>query len=199
MAVNPDPRPGRWILPLVILAMMAFTYLFVSELPEASPDTTLLSGSTSTTVADTIPTTLPSDTGGTVDNATQAYLDDLDEINAALQVLDTEIITVNDGFDADPRDVQYSDAESRIEAVATATHALADRIAGLTAPTGVEDNHQSLSAAIELCANAADETLAGLRSTDTGELRHAAVAAYTSSAGDFDVEIQNAKAAIGSA
>ena len=195
MAVNPDPRPGRWILPLVILAMMAFTYLFVSELPEASPDTTLLSSPTSTTVIDTSQTTAPGDTGGTVDDATRAYLDELDEVNAALQVLETEMITVNDGFDAEPKQVEYSDAESRMDVVANDTRALADRVAALTVPSGIEDNHTSVAAAIELCATAADEALAGLRSTDTGELRRAAVAAYTSSAGDFDVEIQNSKAA----
>ena len=199
MAVNPDPRPGRWILPLVILAMMAFTYLFVSELPEASPDTTLLSSPTPTTVLDTSETTVPGDTEGTVDDATRAYLDELDEINAALQVLDTEMITVNDGFDADPKQVEFSDAENRLEMVANDTRALADRVAALGIPAGIEDNHKSVSAAIELCANAADEALAGLRSSDTGELRRAAVAAYTSSAGDFDIEIQNTKAAAGEA
>ena len=109
MAVNPDPRPGRWILPLVILAMMAFTYLFVSELPEAPPDTTLLSSPTPTTVLDTSETTVPGNAEGTVDDATRAYLDELDEINAALQVLDTEMITVNDGFDADPKQVEFSE------------------------------------------------------------------------------------------
>ena len=36
MAFNPDPKPGRWILPLVVLGMIAFTYFFVRELPEAS-------------------------------------------------------------------------------------------------------------------------------------------------------------------
>ena len=195
MAVNSDPRPGRWILPLVILAMMAFTYLFVSELPEASPDTTLLSSATSTTIPATTETTQPGDAGGTVDDATRAYLNELDEINAALLVLDTEMITVNDGFDADPRQVEFSDAESRIDVVANDTRALADRVAALTVPTAIEDNHKSVSAAIQLCANAADEALAGLRSSDTGELRRAAVAAYTSSAGDFDIEIQNTKAA----
>ena len=199
MAVNPDPRPGRWILPLVILAMIAFTYLFVSELPEASTDTTLRSALTSTTVPDTTVTTQPADTGGTLDDATQAYLDELDEINAVLQVLETEMITVNDGFDADPRQVEYSDASSRLEVVATDTRALADRVADLTVPLGREDNHASVSAAIELCASAADGALSGLRSSDPGGIRRAAVAAYTSSAGDFDIEIKNTKAAAAAA
>ena len=57
MAVNPDPKPGRWILPLVILGMIGFTYFFVRELPEASPDSTLVAQPTSTTLAETTGTT----------------------------------------------------------------------------------------------------------------------------------------------
>ena len=48
MAVNPDPKPGRWILPWSF-GMIAFTYFFVRSLPEASPDTTLAAGDTTST------------------------------------------------------------------------------------------------------------------------------------------------------
>ena len=70
MAVNPDPKPGRWILPLVILGMIAFTYFFVRSLPEASPNTTLAAGDTTpTTVGEGGPTTtsVPGGTGSVPD------------------------------------------------------------------------------------------------------------------------------------
>ena len=35
MALNADPKPGRWILPLVVLGMVAFTYFFVGAFTEA--------------------------------------------------------------------------------------------------------------------------------------------------------------------
>ena len=196
MAVKPDPKPGRWILPLVILAMVAFTYFFVGALTEASPDTTLVAGP-DTTVPDTSDTTEPAGNVGIVDDTTQAYLDELDAVNAILQVLDTEMIAVNDGFDTDPREIEYSDAESRLEVVANDTLALADQVTALVVPAGLEDNHQSVVSAITLCADAAAETLSGIRSSDTGQLRRAAVAAYTSSAGDFDTEVQNTISAAG--
>ena len=46
MAINPDPKPGRWILPLVVLGMVAFTYFFVRALPSGSEE-----GATDTTIA----------------------------------------------------------------------------------------------------------------------------------------------------
>jgi hypothetical protein len=197
MAVNPDPKPGRWILPLVILGMIAFTYFFVRELPEASTETTLVSGPETTTTAP------PGDNGNggdgsttttastPLDPATQAYLDEVDGINEALQVQRTEIVTVNDGFNADPREVEYSDAESRFEAVETETQALAEQLRALTPPAGLEGNQQTMQAALDLAAVSAGEALAGLRSTDTGERRNEAVDAYVQAATDYDTELTN--------
>jgi hypothetical protein len=195
MAANPDPKPGRWILPLVILGMIAFTYFFVSSLPEGSPTTTLALGTTTTTLEGTA-TTQP-DTGTTVPNPAQAYIDELDAINAELQLLVTEMVTVNDGFDADPRTVEFDDAEARLETVSTDTQALADRVGALTPPAGLETNQEALVSAINTCAGAATDALAGLRSTDEGQQRADAVEAYTTSAAGFDTEVQNAKNAAG--
>ncbi len=196
MAVNPDPKPGRWILPLVILGMIAFTYFFVRELPEASPNTTLAGQPTTTTVPDTTDTTV--DGGGSeLDPETQAYLDELDLVNDSLQLLTTEMVTVNDGFDADPREVEYEDAEARLEVVANDTSDLSDQVAAMTVPAGIEVNHEAMKTAIQFAALAAGDALDGLRSTDTGELRRAAVEAYVQATEDFDTEVTNAHNAAG--
>jgi hypothetical protein len=198
MAVNPDPKPGRWILPLVILAMVGFTYFFVGALPAAEPDPTIpVAVVTTTTLGETTETTVPSSGGGPVDAETQAYLDELDAINAELQVLDTEMVAVNAGFDADPREIPFGDAEIRLEAVAVETQVLADRVTALSVPVGLEANQEALKTAIDFCAGAAEDALSGLRSTDSGESRQTAVEAYTTSAGDFANEVQNTKIAAG--
>lgn len=190
MAVNPDPKPGRWILPLVILGMVAFTFFFVRELPEASPDTTLIGQPSTTTVPDATATTVE---GGTeLDPETQAYLDELNEINDGLQILNTEMITVNDGFDADPREVEYRDAVSRLEAVETTSQTLSDQLDAMTVPAGLEVNHDVLKTTIRLAVGSAGDALDGLQSTDTGELRRAAAESFTQAAEDFDTEVGNA-------
>ncbi|HEX6219839.1 MAG TPA: hypothetical protein VF115_01970 [Acidimicrobiia bacterium] len=193
MAVNPDPKPGRWILPLVILGMIAFTYFFVRELPEASTDTTLVSSpGTSTTLGGGDGSTTSTTQSQTpLDPETQSYLDTIDAINEELQVQRTELVTVNDGFDADPREIEFSDAETRFEAVVTETQALADQLGGLTPPTTLEGNHASLQTTIDLAAVSAEEALAGLRSTDTGERRNTAVDSYVQAATDYGTEVTN--------
>jgi hypothetical protein len=195
MAVNPDPKPGRWILPLVILGMIAFTYFFVRSLPEASPDTTLAAASSTTLAGGS--TTTTSGNGSTTPDAATAYINELDRINGEFQTLNTELVTVNTGFDADPREIEYGDAESRMEAVATSAQALSDEVAALTPPAGLEGNQEALANQASLAARAADEALSGLRSTDPGDLRRAAVSTFTTATTDFDVEVENARTAAG--
>lgn len=179
--------------------MVAFTFFFVSALPEASPDTTLAGAIdvTTTTVPGTSQTTQPGQPGGPIDPETQAYLDELDAVNAELQVLSTDMVTVNAQWDAEPKEIEYTAIEARLADIANETQALADRVAALTVPVGLETNHQALTTAIDTCAASADEALEGLRSTDTGEFRKGAVATYTQSAADFDTEVQNTKTVAG--
>lgn len=202
MAVNPDPKPGRWILPLVILGMVAFTYFFVRELPEASPDTTLAGAgdsTTSITSGSTQTTQGGNGNGATLDPATRSYLDSIESINAELQILRTEMVTVNAGFDAEPREIEFGDAEDAFETIAADAQALADQLNALTVPPDLQINHDVLSTAINTAATAASDALAGLRSSDTGELRRSSAEAFSTAADDFDTEVTNARNAANAA
>lgn len=188
MAVNPDPKPGRWILPLVILAMIAFTYFFVRELPEAAPGSTVAAGDTTTTTLGGDGSTT-STAAGPVDPAVQAYVDEVRSISNDLAAQGTELQTANAGFDADPREVQYPDAVSRFEAVIAATQALLGRMEALTAPEGLDANHQALLNGLTTAVGAAEDALAGLQSDDPGVVRRSAVEAFGNSVADFAEEV----------
>jgi len=199
MAVNPDPKPGRWILPLVILGMVAFTYFFVRELPEASPDKTSTgteeTTTTTTTADDTTGTTQPGndDGNGTIDPEAQAYIDGIEEINSELQILSTEMVTVNAGFDADPREIEFSEAVERFEGIISQAEALEARLSELAVPASLEINHEFLTNAMDVAVSSAQEALSGLQSSDTGELRRSAAEAFTNAVDDFDTEVTNAR------
>jgi hypothetical protein len=199
MAVNPDPKPGRWILPLVVLGMVAFTYFFVRELPEASPDTTLTgtedTTTTTTTNDGTTGTTQPGgdDGNGTLDPESQTYIDGLEEINSELQVLSTNMVTVNAGFDADPREIEFAEAVDSLETIISDTQALEARLSELAVPAALEINHDFLTNAMDIAVSSAQEALSGLQSSDTGELRRSAAEAYTNAVNDFDTEVTNAQ------
>lgn len=192
MSVNLDPKPGRWVLPLVILGMIAFTYFFVREIDQATTDTTLAASPTTSTTSPDSSSTTTTSPDASLDPETQAYLDAIAEINTSLQTQRTDLVSVNTSFNEEPRGVEYPDAVTSFEAVVTETQSLADELGGLTPPTDLQDNHDLLQTAVNTAAQTAQEALAGLQSTDTGQRRNAAVTAYETAAADFDTEVTNA-------
>jgi hypothetical protein len=186
MTSNYDPKPGRWMLPLVVLAMVAFTYLFVRELPSAASaneggeltGTTLIT--TSTTVGDETTTT----TGAVVDATTQAYLDSLTASQSTLSNLQTELASANAGWDANPKTITFDQAEEAFISVAEGAAVLVGEVQAATVPADLIEAHNAVIAAAQQAADAASRALAGLRapSPDTGEGRRAAV-------NDFDAAV----------
>jgi hypothetical protein len=202
MTWRADPKPGRWILPLVVLGMMAFTYLFIRELPGA--------GATSTTTGSdaTVPTT---STTGTVGGATsttssvelspevQAYLDAIQGFEDRLAELRTELAAANSGFDANPRTVDYDDAVTRFEAVATAMDQLVTDISALTPPAELASAHEPLITEATNASVAADGAVEGLQlpPPDTGDTRRQQVAAFDQAVEAFNQAASNLRTLAG--
>ncbi|MDX1448741.1 MAG: hypothetical protein R3246_06710 [Acidimicrobiia bacterium] len=180
MAVNPDPRPGRWLLPLVILGMVLFTYVFVRALPSAESDGSDLSADATTTT-----TTAPDDSSTTtttapapLDPSVQGFLDTVELQEAQLTGFQTEMATINGQWDAAERTVSYQDTEAALVDLAARIRTWAEEVASVVAPLGLEGVHTVLSAAAAEAANAADAVVAGLQSSDTGEARRAALDSF---------------------
>ena len=180
MAVNPDPRPGRWLLPLVILGMVIFTYVFVQALPSAEGEDTDLSADATTTT-----TTTPDDSSTTtttapapLDPSVQGYLDGVEAQEVQLTGFQTEMATINGQWDAAERTVTYQDTEAALVDLAGRVRTWAEGVATVVAPLGLEGVHTVLSAAAAEAANAADAVVAGLQSSDTGEARRAALDSF---------------------
>ena len=181
MAVNPDPRPGRWLLPLVILGMVVFTYVFVQALPGADPAGDDLSSESTTTT-----TTEPESDGSTtttteapvLDPSVQDFLNLVASQETTLTGFQTEMATINGQWDAEERTVTYPDTEAALVDLATRVRTWAQDVAVVVAPLGLEGVHTVLSAAAAEAANASDAVIAGLQSSDTGEARRAALDSF---------------------
>ncbi len=181
------------MLPLVVLAMVAFTYLFVRELPAAAggdsdeSTTTTAFGATTTTDIDSTTTT-----GQVVlDPEAQAYLDTLAGYQTRMTDLQTQLASANSGWDANPRTVTFDQAEAAFSAVAEGAAALATEAAALAPPADFTETHAGIAAAVQQAADAAIAALAGLRapSPDTGEGRRTAVANFDTAVAALDQAI----------
>lgn len=210
MVVNPDPKPGRWLLPLAVLAMFAFTFMFVRTLPEAeveprpvttvAPDTTVegASGETTSTSegedseedGDTEPTTTT-----TLPPVVVSYLASIEALGEQLASLATEVREVNTAWEE--KTITYAETEERLVAVMEDVIVWQDNVAQLTSPSALAASYQDMLAASTRAAVAATTTVEGLRSSDTGEIRRGAAAAFDSAASAFVSAVQRARATLG--
>ncbi len=108
---NPDPKPGRWILPLIIVGMVGFTYFFVQQLPGTQPEetTTTSAANTTTTTGDGGEETTTTTGGATVPAEVQDYVED-EQFQAELAGIEADLLDVNTQQDASPRVIEYQDA-----------------------------------------------------------------------------------------
>lgn len=201
MAVNPDPRPGRWLLPLVVLGMVLFTYVFVQALPGADEDSVDLDAdgsSTSTTVSTTSDATDASTTTTTappeLDPEVAAYLDVLAGLESALTEYQTTMANINGQWDADPRTIAYADAEAGLIALSGQVTAWSDAVISTVPPLTLTAGHTLVAQASELVAEAAAAVLSGLQGPDA-EPRITALGQFDATVRTFtaavdDVEIQ---------
>ena len=137
---NPDPKPGRWILPLVVLALVATTYWFVDALPPATSPAAAGGGSgalTGTTDAGPNPTVTTTEAPDATTTTTllpqvAAFLDRVDDVGTRADQLGADARTINDGWDA--RTAGLSEIQAELDRIETETTALADEVQAETPP-----------------------------------------------------------------
>ena len=177
---NPDPKPGRIVLPLVLIGMIATTYTFINrvatnnELDIVVEDTTVqtlaeeIVEDTSTT---TTTTTLPDD-----------YISYLEEINGERIVaisLGEEVLQANDNWDN--KTVTYQEAKDEFDVFIAKWNEFVDTVSNPGPPStyaNLVTSHEELKTLVTLVYKDTVELKAGLESSDTGERRASALDSF---------------------
>ena len=168
MAQNPDPKWGRWILPLVIVGMVLATFAFVNSLePGTVPDsgTSAPAAATSTTTT-TAPT---STTTTTLAPAVAAYLADVEALVAEADGLLDRARTINN--DWDDRTATFADTRDALEVLATDTSDFDARVQAAAIVPELEASHLALNDAAAGMATAATGMVTGLLDPDSAQGR----------------------------
>ncbi len=177
---NPDPKPGRIVLPLVLIGMIATTYTFINrvatnnELDIVVEDTTV----------QTVPDEIVEDTSTTTTTTTlpDDYISYLEEINGERIVaisLGEEVLQANDNWDN--KTVTYQEAKDEFDVFIAKWNEFVDTISN-PGPPGTYANlvtsHEELKTLVTLVYEDTVELKAGLESSDTGERRAAALDSF---------------------
>ncbi len=197
MVLNPDPRPGRWLLPLVILGMMVFTYVFVQNLPAADGETQDIGANgveaqttTTTAVSATTSTTAPAPV---LSPEVQDYLNQVATAETELLAFQAEMADINGRWDAEPRTLEYADGEALLTELASRMGTWATNLVAVVPPATLTDAHGVLTATAQASADSAGDVLTGFtgpdrepRITALGEF-DVAVTAFTAAADDVEL------------
>lgn len=183
-----DPKPGRWLLPLVVAGIVGFTYVFVNALPPAPAETTTTTLAALTTTTAATATT----TSTTIDPAVAAFMIAADTVAEAAADLAAEALDINNAWDAGG---SYGDALESLQDLEARTAEYATAVANTAVPPNVTDSWTVVIAAADELAAAGTAMVEGLQSSDQGQARQAALDEYQAAANAIQVAINASKVA----
>ncbi|HSG78172.1 MAG TPA: hypothetical protein VLD62_01215 [Acidimicrobiia bacterium] len=168
MARNPDPKHGRWILPLIITAMVVLTFTFVNNL-----DPAVDVAGTTTVPEPPFPTT-PTSTTSTLPPEFAVFEVTLEILERQVTTFGEEASRINDDWEA--RRVTFGEARSSFTQLADTISAWEETAADNSqVPATVAEEHVNFVVASEQLAPGIEDILAGLDAPDDGTLRRQAV------------------------
>ena len=190
---NPDPKPGRIVLPLVLIGMIATTYTFINrvatnnDLDLVSEETTVETIAEEVVVEDTsttsTTTTLPDD-----------YVQYLEEISAEkIQAteLGKDVLEANENWDE--KSVTYQEAKNEFGAFIETAEQFVVTVTDPGPPNeyaNLVTSHEELKTLVNLVYLDTVELLAGLESSDTGEQRAEALDSFNKNLDQFIKKIE---------
>ena len=177
---NSDPKPGRIVLPLVLIGMIATTYTFVNrvstnnELDITTPvevEEEVVEEVTEETTTTNTTTTLP-------DNYV-AYLEEITAEKIQATELGKKVLEANQNWD--DKSVTYQEAKVEFRDFIDDAEQFVTTVTEPGPPNEfafLVASHEELKTLVNLIYEDTVELLAGLESSDTGEQRAAALDAF---------------------
>ena len=190
---NSDPKPGRIVLPLVLIGMIATTYTFINrvatnnDLEIVAEETPVETISDETVVEDTSTTT----TTTTLPDNYVAYLEEITAEKIQATELGKDVLEANENWDN--QSVSYQEAKDEFGAFIETAANFVTTVSEPGPPNefaNLVTSHEELKTLVNLISADTVELLAGLESSDTGEQRAAALDSFNKNLDQFIKKIE---------
>ena len=190
---NEDPKPGRLVLPLVLIGMIATTYTFINRVSsnndlEIQPVTEEV---VETIVEDSTPEDTTTTTTTTLPDEVITYLEEISSEKIQSIDLATKVLEANDNWDNDS--ITYQEAKDEFAEFIEDAQQFVETVAEPGPPStfaGLVKSHEELKSLAELIYADTQELLEGLTSSDTGEQRAAALESFNNNINSFQEKIE---------
>ena len=191
---NPDPKPGRLILPLVLIGMIATTYTFINRVTTNNNLEVINIDANTTeevvTEADVVDTTTSSTTT-TLPEGVVTYLEEIQAEKIQSTELGKKVLETNQRWD--DKDTTYQEAQQEFEAFINDAEQFVATVSDPGPPNSnasLVSNHEELKILVNLIYEDTKELLEGLTAPDTGERRSSALSSFHSNLGSFQQKIE---------
>ena len=196
---NPDPKPGRLILPLVLIGMIATTYTFINRVATQN-DLELVESEEVTEEISTEPveeTTTSTSTTTTIPEDVVKYLEEITGEKIQAIELGKKVLETNQRWD--DKATTYQEAQREFQEF---IDDFSNFVIVFTEPgppvvqSNLKSSHDELVILVNLIYDDTRELLEGLTAPDTGERRAAALESFNS---NLDLFIQRIEQVVASA
>ena len=191
---NSDPKPGRLILPLVLIGMIATTYTFINRVTtnnnleviniEENTDEEIVS-------EEVVDETTTTSTTTTLPENVVAYLEEIQAEKIQSTELGKKVLETNERWNN--KDTSYQEAQQEFKEFISDAEQFVATVTDPGPPTSnanLVSNHEELKVLVSLIYEDTKELLEGLTASDTGERRSAALSSFNSNLGSFQQKIE---------
>ena len=189
---NDDPKPGRLVLPLVLVGMIATTYTFINRV--ATNNDLDINTVAEETVENVEPEIVEEDTTTTttttLPDEVVTYLEEISSEKIQSIDLATKVLEANDKWDND--EISYQEAKDEFAKFIEDAEQFLMTVSEPGPPStfaGLVKSHEELKTLSELIYADTEELLEGLTSSDTGERRAAALDSFNKNINQFQDKI----------
>ena len=190
---NSDPKPGRLILPLVLIGMIATTYTFINRVT-TNNNLEVINVNDSTTevvTEEVVVDTTTTSTTTTLPEADVAYLEEIQAEKIQSVELGKKVLETNQRWD--DKDTTYQEAQQEFEAFINDAEQFVTTVSDPGPPSSnasLVSSHEELKILVNLIYEDTKELLEGLTAPDTGERRTSALNSFNSNLGSFQQKIE---------
>ena len=185
---NEDPKPGRLVLPLVLIGMIATTYTFINRITTDNNLTIepVVEEVVETVETDTVTEDTTTTTTTTLPDEVVSYLEEISSEKIQSIDLATKVLEANDKWDNE--EISYQEAKDEFAKFIEDAEQFLTTVSEPGPPStfaGLVKSHEELKTLSELIYADTEELLEGLTSSDTGERRAAALDSFNKNINQF--------------
>ena len=190
---NPDPKPGRVVLPLVLIGMIATTYTFINRVATNNDLDLVVEEIPVETIAEeeVVEDTSTTSTTTTLPDDYVQYLEEISAEKIQATELGKDVLEANENWDE--KSVTYPEAKDEFRAFIATAEEFVTTVSEPGPPNeyaNLVTSHEELKTLVNLVYEDTVELLAGLESSDTGEQRAAALDSFNSNLDQFIKKIE---------